>query len=169
MLAGLFLPTTGRVTVGDHDLTAMADAHRCQLRRRHVGLVFQKLNLLDHLTATENIILAGGVTRERATEALKAVQLSGRENDRAAWLSVGEQQRIAVARVLAGEPDLLFADEPTSSLDNRNAQFVIDALLKAAKGKTLIVVSHDQRVASSFEHVIEFDRWAVHSKAKGPT
>ena len=86
--------------------------------------------------------------------------MAGRESDRASWLSVGEQQRVAVARVLAAEPDLLFADEPTSSLDDRNAEFVMSALLDAAKGKTLVVVSHDHRVASAFQNVMDFDQWA---------
>ncbi len=160
MLAGLFLPTTGRVRIGSHDLTEMSDADRCALRRQHIGLVFQKLNLLEHLTAAENIILASGVSRARALSSLKVVQMAGRESDRAAWLSVGEQQRVAVARVLAAEPDLLFADEPTSSLDDRNAEFVMSALLDAAKGKTLVVVSHDHRVAPAFRNVMDFDQWA---------
>ena len=159
MLAGLFLPTTGRVRIGPHDLTEMSDADRCALRRQHIGLVFQKLNLLEHLTAVENIILAEGTTRAQAMTSLAAVQMADRQNDRASWLSVGEQQRVAVARVLAAEPDLLFADEPTSSLDDRNAEFVMSALLGAAKGKTLIVVSHDHRVASAFQNVMDFDQW----------
>lgn len=170
MLAGLFLPTTGRVRIGDQDLTAMTDSERCQLRRRHIGLVFQKLNLLEHLTAAENIMIAGGasaISRSQAFASLASVQMSERADERASWLSVGEQQRIAVARVLAGRPDILFADEPTSSLDDRNAEFVIQALLGAAKGKTLIVVSHDHRVESSFQTIVQFDQWATPQNQRG--
>ena len=164
MIAGLFLPTTGRVRIGQYDLSDMTDSERCNLRRQHIGLVFQKLNLLEHLTAAENIILAGGpgrILHSHAFASLASVQMSEHADDRASWLSVGEQQRVAVARVLAAHPDLLFADEPTSSLDDRNAEFVLQALIDAAKGKTLIIVSHDQRLSSSFQHIIDFGGWVT--------
>ncbi len=167
MIAGLFLPTTGRIHIGEHDLTEMTDNQRCDLRRRHIGMVFQKLNLLEHLTAAENIILAGGpgrISRSQAFASLASVQMSDRADDRASWLSVGEQQRVAVARVLAAQPELLFADEPTSSLDDQNAEFVMQALIGAAQGKTLIVVSHDQRLSSSFQNVIDFGGWVAPSR-----
>ncbi len=159
LAAGLFLPAEGTVEAGKFKLTSMSDEQRCHFRRQHVGIIFQKLNLLEHLTARENVSLAIGESadaRTRAEAALASVGLSARSGERSSVLSLGEQQRVAVARVLAGSAQVLLADEPTSSLDDRNATNVMDLLLTAAHGKTLIVVSHDRRIEKKFDLVLQF-------------
>lgn len=161
LVAGLLSPDEGQVYLGNHRWNILSDDERCQIRRRKMGIIFQKLNLIDYLTASENVRLGLSPKtpeiKKVAAEALRTVHLEERANDRVAVMSAGEQQRIAVARVLAAEPDITLADEPTSSLDDRNARVVLDSLLSMAKGKTLIVVSHDQRIHSRFERVLSFE------------
>lgn len=147
-------PSTGSVFLGPHELSALSDGARSTLRRDHMGLIFQKLNLLSHLTVTENVALAGGPD---VATALKRVGLAELSEARAAVLSGGEQQRVAVARVLAQKPGIVLADEPTSSLDDKNAAFVIDALKEAARGRTLLVVSHDDRVVRAFSQIVSLE------------
>jgi putative ABC transport system ATP-binding protein len=158
MLAGLFTPNEGRIDIGGTKISHLDDEARCLFRRAHMGVVFQKLNLIEHLTALENIQLSlkREENLERAFASLKAVGLQGREHDRTGVLSLGEQQRVAIARVLAGEPSIVLADEPTSSLDEKNAFDVTELLLKACVGKTLIVVSHDHRIEKYFSEIKDF-------------
>lgn len=159
LMAGLFRPDGGDVLVGGHDLGRLSDAARSRFRRRHVGLVFQRLNLLDHLTAAENVRLAlppGPAGRTTAAQALERMALGALADQCCATMSMGEQQRVAVARVLAARPDLILADEPTSSLDQVNADAVVTALLEEAQGRTLVVVSHDPRLQGRFTRHLAF-------------
>jgi putative ABC transport system ATP-binding protein len=159
LIAGLFLPDSGSVEVGGSNLCLLNDHQRSRLRREHLGIIFQRLNLIDHLDAIENVMLPlrdRRTARERAVNALKVVNMAGLLRERVANLSLGEQQRVAVGRVLAGKPALILADEPTSSLDERNAEAVMDALFDASEGSTLIVVSHDHRISRRFDRTIDF-------------
>jgi ABC-type lipoprotein export system ATPase subunit len=162
LLSGLFTPNEGYINIGDTEITRLDEEARAIFRRNHIGIVFQKLNLIEHLTAIENIELSLRDKHdfEKAMTALKAVGLAGREHDRTSVLSLGEQQRVAVARVLAGDANLVFADEPTSSLDEKNAFEVTELLIKACDGKTLIVVSHDHRIEKYFTAIIDFGELA---------
>lgn len=153
LLAGLVLPRRGYVSFGSTRLDSLSERERGRFRRDHVGVIFQKLNLLDQLDVRENVGLLGVGD---VAAAIEAVGLAGRERDRVSHMSLGEQQRVAVARVLAQAPQLLLADEPTSSLDARNTENVMRLLKEAARGKTLVVVSHDERVARHFDRVIAF-------------
>lgn len=159
LLAGLFQAERGSVHLGEVDLKTLNDSQRCRLRLEKVGVIFQKLNLLDHLTVAENVSLALPARRDGNAEvraAISKVNLKGREQERVSYLSLGEQQRVAVARVLAQAPELILADEPTSALDETNADFIVQALKTAARGKTLVVVSHDHRIARHFDRVLQF-------------
>lgn len=151
LLAGLFSPKVGQVKIGEQDLSQMSDNDLCHFRRKSLGVIFQKLNILDHLTVEENIFLVS-----KDSDVLKKVQLADRKKDRCSYLSLGEQQRVAVARVLAQAPPIILADEPTSSLDQTNSEFVMKALKESAQGKTMIVVSHDERIEKYFDRVIDF-------------
>lgn len=153
LIAGLFTPAKGSVHLGEINLNDLSENQRCDFRRKKIGVIFQKLNLLDHLTAQENIELSS----RSEINALSLVNLEKKQNTRCSLLSLGEQQRVAVARVIAQSPELILADEPTSSLDETNSRFVMQALKDCAKGKTLIVVSHDHRIASYFDHVWSFE------------
>lgn len=157
LIAGLLKPRHGTVALGPHPLHTLSDSARARIRLNHIGFVFQKLNLIDHLTCEENILLCGA-SAAAAKAALAQVQMQERARDLCVKLSLGEQQRVAVARVLAANPAVILADEPTSSLDASNAHFVMDALFAASKtGSTLVVVSHDERLRSRFTRALNFD------------
>lgn len=161
LIAGLFHPQEGEVELGGISLSTLNDEERCRFRRLNVGMVFQKLNLIEHLTAGENVrlgLLGVRDAPEHAQSALRAVGLKDKIDVRAAVLSLGEQQRVAVARVLAAGPKIILADEPTSSLDDKNAANVMDLLFTAAKDKTLLVVSHDHRIERKFNTLVQFEK-----------
>jgi len=171
LLAGILEVQTGRVEALGADLSpgsrlARSEAARRSWRLRHVGLVFQELELLEHLTLEENVLLpwlAGGLgpvdaaLRDRARALLADVGLSAHLGRRPARLSQGERQRGAVCRALATRPPLLLADEPTGNLDPTSAAHVVDLLLDAARqgGATLLVVTHDRTRLDRFDHVLD--------------
>ena len=160
LLAGLDTPSKGQVLLMDRDISAANEDQRAQIRYQHVGFVFQSFQLIDHLTALENVQLplelAGMPRAEAAAKAqvwLEKVGLSERLKHRPKTLSGGEQQRVALARAFVTEPDILFADEPTGSLDEQNGQKIIELLfqLNEELGSTLILVTHDMALASRCE------------------
>jgi len=161
LIAGLFLPDKGDVTVGDSRMRDMNDFQRSGLRRKKFGIVFQRLNLIEHLNAYENVVLPlppVPESAERAVRSLDKVNLSKLRYERVTNLSLGEQQRVAIARVLASNASIVLADEPTSSVDDKNAKDVIDALLETSENKTLVVVSHDHRIRPRFDTVADFEQ-----------
>ena len=156
LLAGLDTPTSGHVHLMDQDISAANEDQRAQIRSQHVGFVFQSFQLIDHLSALENVQLPlelkGMPRHEAAAKAqvwLEKVGLGERLNHRPKTLSGGEQQRVALARAFVTQPDVLFADEPTGSLDEVTGQKVIDLLFSLNKdsGSTLILVTHDLALA----------------------
>ena len=155
LLAGLDLPDAGRVLIGGQSLFDLDEDARAAWRARHVGFVFQTFQLLGQMTALENIMLplelAGDPrAEERARELLVRVGLADRARHYPRTLSGGEQQRVALARAFAGAPPLLFADEPTGSLDAATGERVIELLfeLNREAGATLVLVTHDESLAS---------------------
>jgi putative ABC transport system ATP-binding protein len=161
LVSGLFLPDEGDVFIGNNNLRLLTETQRGKLRRNHFGIVFQRLNLIDHLNALENVVLPlppRSESIEHATLALDKVNLAGLRKERVANLSLGEQQRVAIARVLASAPSIILADEPTSSLDQKNEEDVLSALWEVSDRKTLLVVSHDQRIRSRFDIVVDFEQ-----------
>jgi putative ABC transport system ATP-binding protein len=158
LLAGLDTPTRGTARLFGQDLSALDEDGRASLRASHVGFVFQSFQLLDYLTALENVMLPLEIApapiarqaRARALELLERVGLGGRIRHVARTLSGGEQQRVALARAFVTRPAILFADEPTGSLDSATGGAVIDLMfeLNRERGSTLIVVTHDPDVAS---------------------
>ncbi len=160
ILAGLFTPQKGEVILDHFNLSSLSDRERGKIRRKSVGLVFQRLNLMEKLTVYENIALGCYPHKPRFEEIqkiLEKLQLAKKIETSAAVLSLGEQQRVAVARALINSPNLVLADEPTSSLDDQNAETVMNYLNSATIGKTLIVVSHDHRIEKFFPKVINFE------------
>ena len=165
LLAGLDVPTRGTVRLFGQDLTALDEDGRAQLRAGQVGFVFQTFHLLDHLTALENVMLPleigpaqrGRTARTRALELLERVGLNGRSAHEARTLSGGEQQRVALARAFVTQPAILFADEPTGSLDSATGAAVIDLMFELNRelGSTLVVVTHDPEVASRCSRCVE--------------
>ncbi|MCB1691462.1 MAG: ATP-binding cassette domain-containing protein [Pseudomonadales bacterium] len=154
LLAGLDVPTRGKVFLGPYEITAMDEEERAHVRSEMVGFVFQTFQLLDSLTAIENVMLPAELKRdpdaeEKARELMARVELSHRLNHYPRQLSGGEQQRVAIARAFASSAKILFADEPTGNLDTRTGANVIDLLfdLNAEFGTTLVLVTHDERLA----------------------
>jgi putative ABC transport system ATP-binding protein len=155
LLAGLDLPSSGNVTLMDQDLSSLDEDGRAKIRGQYVGFVFQSFQLLPHLTALENIMLPAELNgfknaREQAQIWLERVGLKERANHFPKTLSGGEQQRVALARAFITKPAILYADEPTGSLDEASGNRVIELLfeLNLANHSTLILVTHDPALAS---------------------
>ncbi len=158
LIAGLLKPDAGSVVVGGVDLASLSESDRDSLRANEIGYVYQIFNLLGGYTALENVLLGmmfgAGVDREFAESLLAELGLAERLNYRPHQLSVGQRQRVAVARALAGKPRLVLADEPTGSLDLHHAGEALALLRKACTdhGAALLLVSHDPEVLADFEH-----------------
>jgi putative ABC transport system ATP-binding protein len=154
LLAGLDVPSSGRVWIGSEELFALSEDGRARLRGQMVGFVFQSFQLLPALTALENVMLPlelnGGADAEaRARRVLDRVGLAERLGHYPRQLSGGEQQRVAVARAFVTEPKVLFADEPTGNLDSETGEQVIELLfeMNRERGTTLVLVTHDAELA----------------------
>jgi putative ABC transport system ATP-binding protein len=161
LLAGLDLPSSGRLTMDEDDLFAWDEDRRARWRAENLGFVFQAFQLLPQMTAIENVMLplelAGHASPQvRARELLARVGLGDRLNHYPRTLSGGEQQRVALARAFAPAPSLLFADEPTGSLDHATGARIIDLLfeLNAESGATLVLVTHDPSLAARCGRVL---------------
>lgn len=150
-LAGLVPVKSDGILYQDIDILKLSLSERADFRQKKMGLIFQKLSLIDHFTALENIML-DPVSEADAQAALSLLQIKDKANMIVSRLSLGEQQRVAIARVLAKKPEIILADEPTSSLDDKNAELVIENLKKISAGKLLIVVSHDHRLKPHFKN-----------------
>lgn len=164
LLAGLDLPSSGTVRLAGVDLISLDEDGRAALRARHVGFVFQSFQLLDNLTALENVMLplelaGNGEARPAALAMLERVGLEHRLKHYPRQLSGGEQQRVALARAFVTTPRILFADEPTGNLDRRTGERVIELLfeLHAEHGTTLVLVTHDEAISRRCARVIRLD------------
>ena len=155
LLAGLDMPSEGTVRLDGTDIFALDEDGRARLRQAKLGFVFQSFQLLSHMTALENAMLPLELRRDpdarsKATEMLKRVGLGSRLRHYPKFLSGGEQQRVALARAFVTEPPLLFADEPTGSLDAATGEAVIKLMfeLNEERGSTLVLVTHDPSIAA---------------------
>jgi putative ABC transport system ATP-binding protein len=164
LLAGLDLPSSGQLWLAGVDMTRLDEDGRAQLRARRIGFVFQSFQLLQGLSALENVMLplelvGHGDPAGAAREVLDQVGLAARIHHYPAQLSGGEQQRVAIARAFAGSPDVLFADEPTGNLDQRTGHRIIELLfyLNRQHGTTLVMVTHDVELARYCDRSLELD------------
>jgi len=156
-IAGIDRPTSGTVTVGGTDVTALSEGALAKWRSRHVGLIFQLYNLIPVLTAIENVELPLLLTnlskahrRERAVTALGVVGLADRAKHYPRQLSGGQEQRVAIARAIVTDPGVLVADEPTGDLDAKSAEDILNLMetLNREFDKTIVMVTHDPRAAA---------------------
>jgi putative ABC transport system ATP-binding protein len=162
IIAGLDNPSSGQVLIDGIDITRMSEGQLAEVRNQKVGMVFQAYNLIPTLTAQENVevpLYVGkhkGSPSARAKELLALVGLSHRLTHRPNQLSGGEQQRVAIARALATDPAIVIADEPTGNLDARNGENILTLIihLREQTGKTFIIATHDQNVASHANYAI---------------
>jgi putative ABC transport system ATP-binding protein len=161
IIAGILEPDSGFVSVGGTQVTGLSESGRDRLRAEKLGYVFQTFNLLQGLSALENVMLGlafgKGANRDTALEALDRVGLGDRAHYLPRQLSTGQQQRVAVARALANRPCLILADEPTGNLDAARGRKIVQLLRDSASalGSALLVASHDPEVLGSFEQVID--------------
>lgn len=164
ILAGLDVPTEGKVWLGADDLFALDEDGRAALRQSTVGFVFQSFQLLPNLTALENVMLPLELSGElqievQAREMLSRVGLAERLRHYPKQLSGGEQQRVAIARAFVMQPQILFADEPTGNLDSATGERVIELLfeLNREQGATIVLVTHDDALARRCHRVLRID------------
>jgi putative ABC transport system ATP-binding protein len=161
VLAGLDRPTSGRIHVGDVEITSMNDRQLTLLRRDRIGFIFQSFNLLPTLTAAENIALPSKIAGRKpdplwVQSIVETVGLGPRLGHRPSELSGGQQQRVAAARALATKPDIVFADEPTGALDSRSGTDLLRFLQHAVRemGQTVVMVTHDPGAAAHADRVL---------------
>jgi putative ABC transport system ATP-binding protein len=164
LLAGLDLPTSGKVWLGGSELTALDEDGRAALRANEVGFVFQSFHLIPSLTALENVMLPLELASheqplQAAMQALQNVGLGERAGHYPRQLSGGEKQRVAIARAYVVQPTVLFADEPTGNLDQQTGETVIDILfdMNQEYGTTLVLVSHDLGLAERCDRIIQME------------
>ncbi|TMB97102.1 MAG: ABC transporter ATP-binding protein [Chloroflexi bacterium] len=178
-IAGALLrPTKGRVTICGVDVTAMNESHLAAIRRERIGFVYQSFNLLEALTALENVrvVLQNNRTNgkapalERARDILEVFGLGHRINSLPKKMSDGEKQRVAIARALAKDPELILADEPTANLDAKRGHEVMDLLRQKALElrKAVVVVSHDNRIREFAQRIVWLEDGRLHEDSATP-
>ena len=160
LIAGITKPTSGRVVLDGVELSKYSESARDRIRADKIGYVFQTFNLLPGFNALENVVLGMTFARgkrdtARARKLLERVGLSHRISHHPSKMSVGEQQRVAVARALANRPKLLLADEPTANVDPQNQQQIVDLIRKTCQEENiaLILVTHSREVSDQFERI----------------
>lgn len=161
LLALLLRPKSGSVTINQTDLTRLGAAETAAFRARHVGIVYQKPHFVSSLSVLDNLVLANYLAGQpqnpaRARELAGQLGFGDHLNKKTSQLSQGEQQRVSIARAVMNQPDVILADEPTSSLDDENTNRVIDLLRQQSQqiGASLIVVTHDQRLKDVFQNQV---------------
>lgn len=170
LLTGLLTPTTGKVSLGTAQMETMTHEARRAFRLQHIGLVFQDFALLDYLTVTENILLphqfrgtANAAVRTKMLDLTQRLHIDRYLDKRVSHLSQGERQRVAVARALVHEPQFVFADEPTASLDPARGRIVVDMLLEDTRrrGACLVMVTHDPNLLPLFDQTVRMEDLAT--------
>ena len=165
LLAGLDVPSSGRVTLDGKEVSSLNENGRSELRLREFGFVFQSYNLVAILNARQNVAFPMGLAgvdaaarKERALSLLRRFGLAERANHLPYKLSGGERQRVSVARALANNPSVVFADEPTGNLDSKSGVVVLQTLREVAEeGRTVIVVTHDPRLVEKVDRVLDLE------------
>jgi putative ABC transport system ATP-binding protein len=172
MLGGMLSPTQGRVLLENRSIYDMTPNDRTQLRREQIGFVFQTFNLVPYLTALENVqvplLLANvddAAQEEQAIALLERVKLGDRLHHKPCELSVGQQQRVALARMLANDPAIILADEPTGNLDPETSQQIIGFLEEFNdEGRTIVMVTHDPRAAKRAKRQLKLNSGTITSE-----
>src|SRR5215475_3574302 len=174
ILAGLDKPTSGTVTIAGTEITGLNDSKLTQLRRDHIGFVFQFFNLLPMLNAEENVTLPLSIAGEKVEkewldELLTKMGLSERRDHRPSELSGGQQQRVAIARSLVTKPTILFADEPTGNLDSKTGGEILDLVRSStdAYGQTTVMVTHEPRAAAIADRILFLEDGLIVKELRG--
>jgi putative ABC transport system ATP-binding protein len=175
-LAGLDTLSSGSVSIGGTDLSKLNDRQLTQLRRDHVGFIFQAFNLVPTLSALENITLPSALAGRKPDRAwldhvVDTVGLRTRLSHRPSELSGGQQQRVAVARALASKPQIIFADEPTGNLDSRTGAEILSVMRTAVRefGQTIVMVTHDPTAAAYADRAVFLADGRIVDEIDAPT
>ena len=159
MIAGILTPTSGEILIDGVNLAAKSQAEKDKFRIQKIGYIVQDFKLINDMTVMDNIniLKLEGVDTSGATALLTQLGIADKKNARIKHLSGGQKQRVAIARALVKKPDIILADEPTGNLNFAIGEQVIQQLTQVAKGKTLIAVTHDDRLAKYFDQVIDMN------------
>jgi len=162
ILTGILKPTAGEVLINDTSVYALSSRKLDQFRGRNIGIIFQRPHLIKSLTISENLVMAQSFARlptdlKRVNEVLESLGIAAKKNAYPSELSQGQLQRVSIARAVINKPALLIADEPTSSLDDKNAAAVLELLIlqSGLNQATMIVATHDKRVKDAFTNTYE--------------
>ncbi len=163
MVAGLEKPTKGEIKIGNVSLEKLSEEQVTMFRQKNIGFIFQAYNLLPMLTALENVeypLVLRGMEKKKRTQraklALNEVGLEGYENRKPTQMSGGQQQRVGIARAIAVDPKIIFADEPTGNLDSKTTEMVMNLIIDRvhANGQTMILVTHDNSIAKYADRIV---------------
>ena len=159
MIAGVLSPTTGTIHIDGKDMTAASQKEKDRYRIEKIGYIFQDFKLINEMTVADNIgiLRLEGIDVSGLDEMLQALDIYEKKNARIKHLSGGQKQRVAIARALVKKPDIILADEPTGNLNFAIGEQVIRQLVEVSKGKTLIAVTHDDRLAKYFDEIIDMN------------
>jgi putative ABC transport system ATP-binding protein len=177
LLGGLTQATSGRVVIDGEDFAKLSDAERTEMRKRKIGFVFQKFNLLPTLTARDNIAIAheiagknGKIDEGYLRKVASLLGIDDRLDHRPSELSGGQQQRVALARALVNQPSIILADEPTGNLDTKNSELVLSMLRKSNKefGQTVLMITHNPAAATYGDRIIHMRDGQIVSADEDP-
>ena len=159
MIAGVLSPTVGTIQIDGKDMTAASQKEKDKFRIEKIGYIFQDFKLINEMTVADNIgiLRLEGIDISGMDEILTALDISEKKNAKIKHLSGGQKQRVAIARALVKKPDIILADEPTGNLNFAIGEQVVKELVEVSKGKTLIAVTHDDRLAKYFDEVIDMN------------
>ena len=159
MIAGVLSPTVGNIQIDGKDMTAASQKEKDKFRIEKIGYIFQDFKLINEMTVADNIgiLRLEGIDISGMDEILTALDISEKKNAKIKHLSGGQKQRVAIARALVKKPDIILADEPTGNLNFAIGEQVVKELVEVSKGKTLIAVTHDDRLAKYFDEVIDMN------------
>ena len=159
MIAGILSPDAGEIVIDGEVMNKKTQSEKDKFRIRNIGYIFQDFKLINEMTVLDNIniLRLEGVDTSRAAEVLQKLDMLDKKNKKIKYLSGGQKQRVAIARALVKLPDIILADEPTGNLNFSIGEQVIRELVEVSKGKTLIAVTHDDRLAKYFDVVIDMN------------
>lgn len=169
MIAGVLSPTDGRVVINDRDMTALSQRDRDAFRIAHIGCIFQDFKLIEDMTVQDNIdiLRLEKVDVSAADRLLAQMGIGDLKRRRVSRLSGGEKQRVAIVRALVKQPEIILADEPTGNLNYEIGRAVMKSLLTAGQGRTLLCVTHDDRLCNLFDAVIDMNAVASATQTGG--
>ena len=159
MIAGILSPTSGSIIIDGKDMTKLSQKEKDHFRINNIGYIFQDFKLIPEMTVADNIniLKIEHVKTDSMNEVLNDLQIADKKNKKVKHLSGGEKQRVAIARAIVKKPDIILADEPTGNLNFAIGESVIQQLVTISKGKTLIAVTHDERLAKYFDVTLDIN------------